>query len=519
MPRAKSKSKPKKGAKLVNRSARFNPVIVAAVCVALVVVGYFVVKSFAASGAATLSLSPSNAIVANGATFTVQIMENSGSATVNAVQANLTYPAASLQLQSIDATGSAFPLVAQSTGANGTITIAQAVNGGNPAVTGSQLVATLTFKSLMATGSAAVDFAAGSAVVSSVDNTALTLTTTGGTYAPDTTAPSVPTNLHVTGTTGSSISLAWTASTDNVGVTGYNIYSSGAKIGSTTGGLTYTDTGLTQGSTHSYQVSAFDAAGNESTKTTAVSGTVPDVTAPSVPTGVTAQALAYNQVKVSWAAATDTGGSGLAGYKLYRNGSTTALTSVASTATTYTDTTVNGSTNYSYTVTAYDGAGNESAKSTAASVTTPAPPDTTPPSTPGSLHTTATTLNSIALAWTASTDNVAVANYQVFRNNVSIATVTGTSFNDTGLTHDTTYQYTVKAYDTSGNASAAAALSASTLPLKIGDLNEDNVINVYDLSILLSAWNTTGTGLVADLNHDNTVNIFDLSILLSNWGK
>jgi hypothetical protein len=51
---------------------------------------------------------------------------------------------------------------------------------------------------------------------------------------------------------------------------------------------------------------------------------------------------------------------------------------------------------------------------------------------------------------------------------------------------------------------------------KIGDLNNDGQVNVFDLSILLSAWNTNNA--TADLNHDNTVNVFDLSILLSHWG-
>ena len=51
----------------------------------------------------------------------------------------------------------------------------------------------------------------------------------------------------------------------------------------------------------------------------------------------------------------------------------------------------------------------------------------------------------------------------------------------------------------------------------IGDLNNDGVVNVFDLSILLSDWGTTNA--TADLNGDGTVNVFDLSILLSHWGQ
>ena len=60
-----------------------------------------------------------------------------------------------------------------------------------------------------------------------------------------------------------------------------------------------------------------------------------------------------------------------------------------------------------------------------------------------------------------------------------------------------------------------AATGATTT--KPGDTNNDNVVNIIDLSTLLSKWNTNYTA--ADFNKDNTVNIFDLSILLSNYGK
>jgi hypothetical protein len=53
---------------------------------------------------------------------------------------------------------------------------------------------------------------------------------------------------------------------------------------------------------------------------------------------------------------------------------------------------------------------------------------------------------------------------------------------------------------------------------KAGDFNNDGNVNIFDLSILLSKWNNTGSGINADMNNDNTVNIFDLSIFLTKWG-
>ncbi len=79
--------------------------------------------------------------------------------------------------------------------------------------------------------------------------------------APDTTPPSAPTSLAASGTTSTSTVLGWTASTDNVGVTGYRIYRGGTQVG-TTAGTTYTDTGLTPSTAYSYTVKAYDAAGN-----------------------------------------------------------------------------------------------------------------------------------------------------------------------------------------------------------------------------------------------------------------
>ena len=88
----------------------------------------------------------------------------------------------------------------------------------------------------------------------------------------DTVAPSTPTNLAVTGTTSSNVSLSWTASTDNIGVSGYDIYVDNAfkaSVATTTG----TVSGLSPSTTYSFYVVARDAAGNKSENSTSVQGT------------------------------------------------------------------------------------------------------------------------------------------------------------------------------------------------------------------------------------------------------
>lgn len=88
----------------------------------------------------------------------------------------------------------------------------------------------------------------------------------------DTEAPTAPTNLTVTGTSHNSVSLSWTASTDNVGVTGYNIYVDGV-FHSTVTGTTATVSGLNPSTTYSFYVVARDAANNLSGQSNTVQGT------------------------------------------------------------------------------------------------------------------------------------------------------------------------------------------------------------------------------------------------------
>lgn len=97
-------------------------------------------------------------------------------------------------------------------------------------------------------------------------------TALGHTGGDDTEPPSVPGGLRVTGSTSSSVSLAWTASTDDTGVTAYDVYRDGVRVG-TTSGTTFTDSGLSAETTHSYRVLALDAASNASAQSEAVSAT------------------------------------------------------------------------------------------------------------------------------------------------------------------------------------------------------------------------------------------------------
>ncbi|SEN34159.1 carbohydrate-binding protein [Nonomuraea pusilla] len=124
----------------------------------------------------------------------------------------------------------------------------------------------------------------------------------------DTTAPSVPGNLRSTGVTSGSVSLAWNASTDDVGVTGYEIYRGGTLVTTVTG-TTHTDTGLTASTAYIYTVRARDAAGNRSAASNSVTATTTggggnDTTAPSVPGNLRSTGVTSGSVSLAWNAST-----------------------------------------------------------------------------------------------------------------------------------------------------------------------------------------------------------------------
>jgi phosphatidylinositol-3-phosphatase len=119
--------------------------------------------------------------------------------------------------------------------------------------------------------------AAGSSTAASAPTAVVTAPTPS-----DTSAPSAPANLSLTATTTSAISLSWSASTDNVGVAGYDVYLNGTKVGSTMQ-TSYSFTGLACGTGYTLGVVAFDAAGNRSSQSTLIGATAACTPSPPPP--------------------------------------------------------------------------------------------------------------------------------------------------------------------------------------------------------------------------------------------
>ncbi|MFH9736492.1 discoidin domain-containing protein [Streptomyces roseolus] len=178
----------------------------------------------------------------------------------------------------------------------------------------------------------------------------------------DTQAPTAPANLAFTEPATGQVKLTWTASSDDTGVTGYDVYANNTLLTSVAGNVTtYTDS-RPAGQTVTYHVRAKDAAGNQSANSNTVTrrGDTGDTQAPTAPANLAFTEQTSGQVKLTWTASSDN--TGVTGYDVYANN--TLLTSVAGNVTTYTDNRPAGQT-VTYHVRAKDAAGNQSGNSNA----------------------------------------------------------------------------------------------------------------------------------------------------------
>jgi Raf kinase inhibitor-like YbhB/YbcL family protein len=160
-----------------------------------------------------------------------------------------------------------------------------------------------------------------------------------------------------------------------------------------------------------------------------------------------------NSVDLAWDAATDNVGVAL--YRIFDLGNVVA--EVGGNVTTVTVRNLTANKRYVLHALAIDGAGNVSGPSNNVDFTTPPSDDTQPPSVPTGLRATNVAATSVTLAWTASTDNVRVAGYNVYRDGVKFATVPDLTATADGLTPSTQYSFTVDAFDDNGNTSAQSA--------------------------------------------------------------
>jgi chitodextrinase len=203
---------------------------------------------------------------------------------------------------------------------------------------------------------------------------------------------------------------------------------------------------------------------------------IPDTTPPTAPAQLTATAVAGDRVELRWTAATDN--TGVDDYLVFRDG---RLLGRVEEALSYADTDVSPLTEYTYEVRAMDESGNKSGPSPHATVTTPAL-DTTAPTTPTGLSATAASPTHVDLSWSASSDDVGVAGYDVYRNGELIGSPAARNYRDTGVTAPSDVTYSVRARDRAGNASRPSASVSTRVSLfddgfETGDLSRWDTVN------------------------------------------
>ena len=405
------------------------------------------------------------------------------------------------------------------------------------------------------------------------------------TSAGDTQPPSTPTGLHTTSVSSTTVALAWTASTDNVGVTGYTVYRNGSQIGTAaTGTPAYTDATAAPSTTYTYTVDAFDAAGNHSPPSAGIQVTTPAAnTSPTFVQGTAftgstrtasatvtlSKAVGAGDLLVGWFAQYNTGGqvsvsdsvngawtrapgatafqsdtgdialyylpnskpapngmqvtSAVNGTAYFQESigdysgvavagpldqvvSNRAVSNAVDTGPTGavpagelvfaayitggnpTSAVAGSSRGVTYTARAQTGsasafsedilgsaAGTQDGTAALGSstdwyavVATFRPVstgDTHAPTSPTGLQATTVASSSVSLGWSASTDDVGVTGYTVYRNGSRIATTGSqpTSYTDTSVTASTSYSYTVDAFDAAGNHSPPSPRCRSPL--------------------------------------------------------
>jgi endoglucanase len=294
-------------------------------------------------------------------------------------------------------------------------------------------------------------------------------TSTTTTSPVDTQAPSVPGTPSATLINANTVGLSWSASSDNFGVTGYDIFratgSSGgsfAQVGTSTSS-SFTNTGLPINTTFRYQVRARDAAGNLSGFSGTVTVTTGTTCTPPPPPAVnlTSTGVTSSSVSLQWTVTVPSGNTCVpVGYNIMRapGASGGTFTQVGSTNTlipaTFTDTGVTPSTTYRYQVVARDAAGNLSSPSNTITVTTSGTVTCTlPPIALGPLTAPTVAATSVGLQWTGPTSTQpGCLTYEILRAPGSsggtfavVGTTTGLTFTDSGLTPGTTFRYQVRA--------------------------------------------------------------------------
>ena len=399
-----------------------------------------------AGATSTSYTTPVTTTADNGSTFNVVVSNAAG--TVTSAAATLTVNAAAvaptITTQPASQTVTAGQTATFTVAATGTAPLSYQWKKGGTALSGATS-ASYTTPATTSTDNGTQFTVTVSNTAGSVTSAAATLTVNAAAVAPSITTQ--PASQTVT---------AGQSATFTVAVTGtaplsYQWQKNGANITGATSSSYTTPVTTTADNGSTFNVVVSNAAGTVTSAAATLTVNAAAV-APTITTQPASQTVTAGQTATFTVAAT---GTAPLSYQWQKNGGNITGATSSSYTTPATTTTDSGST---FDVVVTNAAGTKTSSTAALTVNA----DTTPPTVPTGLTATASSSSQINLSWTASTDNVGVTGYKVFRAGAQVGTSTSTIYSDTGLAASTSYAYTVSAFDAAGNNSAQSASASAT---------------------------------------------------------
>lgn len=275
----------------------------------------------------------------------------------------------------------------------------------------------------------------------------------------DTTIPNSVTSISSSNLTFNGLTLNWLIPSDNIGVVDYEVFQNSLSIGLTDNANSLNIVNLSPNTNYIFDVIAIDAAGNRS-----LPGTELNVTTPAAPDneppgsvgGLSASNTGLTSVTLNWNIPTDN--IGVSGYEVYKDN---VLLTTSNTNSIEINGLLPGST-YDFEIVALDAVGNRSTNNSVLEVITLS--DDEAPSEITDLNGSNISMTTVDLSWSASTDNVSVVGYDIYRNNILINSDHQSSFfTANGLVSDTDYSFHVIAKDGSGNSTQSNSIDIKTL--------------------------------------------------------
>lgn len=309
----------------------------------------------------------------------------------------------------------------------------------------------------------------------------------------DTVAPTAPTNLDITQVSSTSVHLVWSGASDDLAITGYMVrYLDGATPSqwSQLSGTAFDVTGLSSGKTYTFEVKAYDAAGNQSAAISKAKALV-DLDKPTQPAIISKSQVNSSTLRISWNASTDNIGVSGYRYRTYDGSTYSAWSSLQSATTADIGSLAVGKTYVVY-VRAEDAAGNLSDESNTSHLML----DIDKPSAPGTPSKSQVSSSILRVSWGVATDNVGISGYSYRIYDGSSysawsALQSSTTVDISGLIVGKTYTVYIRAQDTAVNISDEVNTAQTMLDIDKPSLPSISSKTQIDSTTLRVNWNSS----------------------------